>query len=171
MAGKEATIYIVDLGVTMGECHNGRMESDLDYGMRYIWGKITKTMSANRKGWSVGVIGFRTDETNNKMADNGEEEGYEHISNLKPLGEMLMPDLRNLQQSITTSETHDGDALSAVALALEAIEDFTKLKTGKRGKFTRRIVLMTDGEASIDSTDSAAIVERLNELEFEFAVV
>ncbi len=31
---KEATVYAIDLGSTMGECHSGRVESDLDYGMR-----------------------------------------------------------------------------------------------------------------------------------------
>src|SRR4051794_6578658 len=97
MADKQATIYIVDLGVTTSECHNGRIESDLDYGMRYVWAKVTKTMAANRKGWSVGVMGLRTDETDNKL---GDQEGYEHVSVLKPLGEMLMPDLRQLQKKI-----------------------------------------------------------------------
>ncbi len=74
---KQATMYIVDLGSTMGECHNGRTESDLDYGMRYVWDKIAITMAANLKGGNSGVIGFRTDETNNPLDD---EEDYQNIS-------------------------------------------------------------------------------------------
>jgi len=42
MADKQATIYIVDLGASTGECHNGRVESDLDYGMRYVWDKLAE---------------------------------------------------------------------------------------------------------------------------------
>ena len=70
-------MYVVDLGSTMGECHNGRTESDLDYGMRYIWDKIAITMAANLKGGNLGVIGFRTDETNNPLDD---DEDYQNIS-------------------------------------------------------------------------------------------
>jgi len=77
MADKQATIYVIDLGSSTGECRCGRVETDLDYGMRYIWDKIATTMSADRKSWNVGVIGFRTDETNGPLAA---DEGYENIS-------------------------------------------------------------------------------------------
>ncbi len=76
MSDKQATIYIVDLGSSTGECNSGRVESDLNYGMRYIWDKIATTMSANLKGWNVGIIGFRTDETDNPL----EVDDYENIS-------------------------------------------------------------------------------------------
>jgi len=45
MAGKEATVYIVDLGESMGEKHNGREITDLDWALTYIWDKITTTVS------------------------------------------------------------------------------------------------------------------------------
>lgn len=45
MAGKEATVYIVDLGEPMGEKHNGREITDLDWALTYIWDKITTTVS------------------------------------------------------------------------------------------------------------------------------
>jgi ATP-dependent DNA helicase 2 subunit 2 len=77
MADKQATIYVIDLGCSTAECHNGRVESDLDYGMRYIWDKIANTMAADRKTWSIGILGFRTDETNGPLAA---DEGYENIS-------------------------------------------------------------------------------------------
>lgn len=77
MADKQATIYVIDLGSSTGECRCGRVETDLDYGMRYIWDKIATTMSADRKTWNVGIIGFRTDETNGPLAA---DEGYENIS-------------------------------------------------------------------------------------------
>lgn len=44
MADKEATIYIVDLGASMGRTHNGRKESDLEWAMTYVWDKITSTV-------------------------------------------------------------------------------------------------------------------------------
>ena len=45
MADKEATVYIVDVGASMGKKNNGRQETDLDWAMRYVWDKITNTVS------------------------------------------------------------------------------------------------------------------------------
>lgn len=44
MADKEATVYIVDVGRSMGECRNGRSVTDLDWAMQYVWDRITTTV-------------------------------------------------------------------------------------------------------------------------------
>lgn len=44
MAEKEATVYVVDVGQSMGEKHNERKESDFDWAMTYVWDKITSTV-------------------------------------------------------------------------------------------------------------------------------
>lgn len=44
MADKAATVYIVDVGRSMGVKHSGRSESDLEYALRYVWDKITTTV-------------------------------------------------------------------------------------------------------------------------------
>ena len=44
MADKEATVYVVDVGKSMGAKHNGREQSDLEWAMVYIWDKITSTV-------------------------------------------------------------------------------------------------------------------------------
>ena len=44
MADKETTIYIVDVGSSMGKKCNGRHESSLDWAMKYVWEKITSTV-------------------------------------------------------------------------------------------------------------------------------
>ena len=61
MAEKESTVYIVDVGTSMGSVHNGREISDLDFAMTYIWDKITSTVALDRKTATLGVIGLRTD--------------------------------------------------------------------------------------------------------------
>lgn len=48
MADKEATVYIIDVGRSMGEKHNGRNESDLEWAMHYVWDKITSTVLLRR---------------------------------------------------------------------------------------------------------------------------
>lgn len=46
MADKEATVYVVDVGASMGKKHHGRDETDLDWSMQYVWDKITTTVRA-----------------------------------------------------------------------------------------------------------------------------
>ena len=48
MADKEATVYIVDMGMSMGEKRNERKESDLDWAMTYVWEKITSTVRTRK---------------------------------------------------------------------------------------------------------------------------
>jgi ATP-dependent DNA helicase 2 subunit 2 len=166
MAGKEATIFIVDLGASTGDCHNGRVESDLEYGMRYVWDKITGIMLNNK---SIGVIGFRTDKTKNVLARD--DDSYRNISILKELGPMEMSHLRDLQTKIQPNETDEADAVSAIVVAIKVMEDFTMLKTGKPGKFKRKIVLLTDGEGAIEDADIDPIAQKINESEIELAIV
>lgn len=79
MADKEATVYIIDVGKSMGRRRHGRPTSDLEWAMRYIWDKITTTVglpidweypafglmscqvATGRKTATVGVLGLRTD--------------------------------------------------------------------------------------------------------------
>lgn len=44
MAEKEATVYIVDVGKSMGVSHHGRAVTDLEWAMQYVWDKITTTV-------------------------------------------------------------------------------------------------------------------------------
>ena len=61
MAEKESTVYIVDVGASMGSTQTGRDVSDLDFAMTYIWDKITSTVALDRKTATLGVVGLRTD--------------------------------------------------------------------------------------------------------------
>lgn len=44
MADKEATVYVVDVGKSMNEKRHGRGETDLHWGMRYVWDKLATTV-------------------------------------------------------------------------------------------------------------------------------
>ncbi|SPQ22346.1 1fe97e1b-7be3-49c1-9f4c-33232a827330 [Thermothielavioides terrestris] len=157
MADKEATVYIIDLGESMADCHNGRDESDLDFGMRYVWDKISTTVAANRKTWTLGVVGLNTEETNNAQDREGLE-GYDHISVLQEIGPASMSTLRDLRSLIQPSRSNGGDAISAVVVALSMIEEFTK-----KLKYNRRIILVTNAESPIDDESLEDVASRLNE--------
>ncbi|KAK8088029.1 Ku80 [Apiospora hydei] len=165
MADKEATVYIVDLGSSMADCHNGRIESDMSWSMQYVWDRISTTVAANRKTWNIGVVGLKTDETDNPLA---EEDGYNNISVLRELGPMGMAGLRSLQEKIQPSSTDVGDCLSAIVIAMEMIQTFTK-----KLKYNRRIFLVTNGESPLDEDEEAVteIAARIKELGIELTVL
>lgn len=165
MADKEATVYIVDLGRTLAEKHGDRDESDLEWSMRYVWDKISTTVAASRKTWTVGVIGLRTDGTDNAQ-DAAGLEGYENISVLQGIGPMSMTALRELQEKIRTSETSDGDAISAIVTGITMIEEFTK-----KLKYKRKIILVTDAKGPMDDSSLEDVSEKLNDSNIELVVM
>lgn len=47
MTDKEATVYIVDVGKSMGRKNQGRQQTDLDWVLQYVWDKIMTTVRIN----------------------------------------------------------------------------------------------------------------------------
>ncbi|KAF1958233.1 SPOC domain-like protein [Byssothecium circinans] len=160
MAGKEATVFILDLGETMGEKRHGRDQTDLEWAMEYVWDKITTTVGTGRKTALMSVIGFRTDTTDVRELVE-EEEGYENITVYSELKQYLLPDIRKLQSNIKPSSTSSGDVLSAVAVAIMQIDSATKGKNGNPLKFDRRIIIVTDGRGYMDTQDLAGITSKI----------
>ncbi|KAL8946228.1 MAG: hypothetical protein Q9222_007348 [Ikaeria aurantiellina] len=150
MAEKEATVYIVDVGASMGEKHHGRGETDLDFAMTYVWDKITSTVALDRKTATLGVIGLRTDATANELDG---EESFQHISVLQEISNILLPDLKQLRRNITVSSTSSGDAISAIVIAIQMITKYCK-----KLKYKRKIVLVTDARGTLDA-DPASVSE------------
>ncbi|KAF3769998.1 hypothetical protein M406DRAFT_86806 [Cryphonectria parasitica EP155] len=163
MADKEASVYIVDVGSSMANCNNGRTESDLDWSMRFVWDKIATTAQSKRKTWCVGVVGLRTDVTENQYVDN---EGYENICVFKELGPVSLQDMQQLKTHIKPSQTVNGDAMSAVVVASEMIVAFTK-----QNKWDRKVYLVTDGMGAIDDDGIDDIANRLNDIGIAFTIM
>ncbi|KAI4272661.1 MAG: hypothetical protein LQ337_005144 [Flavoplaca oasis] len=155
MAEKESTVYIVDVGASMGSVHNGREISDLDFAMTYIWDKITSTVALDRKTATLGVIGLRTDGTANELED---EESFEHISVFQEISNILLPDLKQLRSNIVLSNTDKGDAISAIVIAIQMITKYCK-----KLKYKRKIVLVTDGQGPLDA-DPDSVTEITNKI-------
>lgn len=165
MADKEATVYIVDVSRSMRKSRQGRNECDLDWAMKYVWDKIANTVASGRKQWTVGVVGLGTDGTENEL---GAEEGFEHISVLHPISQILMPDLRHLQTVIKPSSTNDRDAVSSLIIAVQLI-----IKYCKQLKYQRRIVLVTNGNGSMDTDPDTVneIIKKLTKDNIELVVL
>ncbi|KAI8941189.1 ATP-dependent DNA helicase II subunit 2 [Plenodomus lindquistii] len=162
MAGKEATIYIVDVGASMGKKRHGREQSDLDWSLEYVWDKITTTVATGRKSAIMSVIGCRTDGTDLQGIIE-DTEGYEHITVVSSVKQYLLADIRNLQELLKPSRTNDGDLLSALALAVQMIADATKGAKGNPLKYDRKIIIVTDGRGEWDVDDLEQITSKIKD--------
>ncbi|OQE30525.1 hypothetical protein PENFLA_c003G04251 [Penicillium flavigenum] len=162
MAEKEATVYIVDMGRSMGERHHGRPMTDLEWAMQYVWDRITATVATGRKTATVGVVGLRTDGTINDL----EEENFSNISILFGLGQVLMSDIRKLRETIKPSNTNRGDAISSIVIAMQMIIEYTK-----KNKYKRKIILVTNGTGVMSDDNIEGIIEKMKEVNIELVVI
>ncbi|KAI4617679.1 ATP-dependent DNA helicase II subunit 2 [Alternaria ethzedia] len=179
MAGKEATVYILDLGRSMGEKRHGRDQTDLDWALEYVWDKITTTVSrrsfgdlvaSGRKTALMSVIGCRTDETD--LAGNMEEgEGYENIKVFSNLKQYLLGDIRMLQDQLKPSKTDSGDLLSALAVAVYMIGNATQGAKGNPLKYDRRVIIVTDGRGQMDTSDLEEMAAKIKDPAAPFEIV
>ncbi|KAF2275526.1 SPOC domain-like protein [Westerdykella ornata] len=162
MAQKEATVFIVDLGHTMGRKEHGRDKTNLEWAMQFVWDKILTTVVTGRKTCFMSVMGVRTDETELNGLLEEDAEGYENIRVIKGLKQFLLKDIREVQAQIKPSRTNDGDIISAITVAVHMIDKGTRGKTGDLLKFDRRIYVVTDGRGAIDTAGLDDIAERLS---------
>ena len=163
MVGKEATVYIVDCGVTMGETNHGRKQSNLNWSLEYVWDKITSTVATGRKTALTGVVGLRTDATENELDS---EEDYQHITVFQDPSQTLMPQLRKLRNDLKVSCTDAGDAISALVVAIQMI-----VRTCKKLQYARKIVLVTDARAPMQADDLSQITSKLKEDSIELVIL
>ncbi|KAJ4993687.1 Ku70/Ku80 N-terminal alpha/beta domain-containing protein [Stagonosporopsis vannaccii] len=179
MAGKEATVYIVDLGASMGQKHHGRDHTDLDWALDYVWDKITTTVcrrslgdlvATGRKTALMSVVGCRTDDSDlNGVME--EAEGYENITVFSELKQYLLSDIRRLQDKLKPSKTNEGDLISALAVAVQLMDTATQNKAGKPLKYDRRIIIVTDGRGEMDDGDLDDIAMKIQDVEAPIEVV
>ncbi|RDW57523.1 ATP-dependent DNA helicase 2 subunit KU80 [Aspergillus mulundensis] len=163
MADKEATVYIVDVGKSMGQRRNGRDITDLEWAMKYIWDCITNTVATGRKMAMLGVIGLKTDGTDNEL---GDESHFSHISVLSEIKQFLMSDIRELGELIKPSNVDKGDAISALILAIQMI-----ITHCKKLKWKRKIVLVTNGMGRMNSENLEDIVSKVKEDNIELIIL
>lgn len=90
MAEKEATVYVVDVGASMGECHGGRTESDIDWAMRYVWDRITSTVwcccleSFEADGFTDARLGCNRSQNSHCWSHRPQDKRWVHECNHPP---------------------------------------------------------------------------------------
>jgi ATP-dependent DNA helicase 2 subunit 2 len=98
----------------------------------------------------------------------------------------LLGDIRVLQEHFKPSKTNDGDCkfsdievvskltlivLSALAVAIQMIDNATTGKNGNPLKYDRRIIIVTDGRGAMDSDDLKQIAGKVQQTDAPIELV
>lgn len=164
MADKEVTVFVVDVARSMGQTHQGREQSDLDWSLQYVFDKIGGIVATGRKTLQVGVVAMGTDGTENNHVQD--DDSYKHISVLQPISQILVPDLQRLPTVLKPSNTNTRDVLSGIIVGLDLIT-----KHCKHLKYRKRLIVLTNGVGLMDADDIQATAEELNKNDIELVLL
>ncbi|KAF5382804.1 hypothetical protein D9757_007263 [Collybiopsis confluens] len=173
-AGYTVTMFLVDVSKSMGAIRsvplppgpNGEERSakmtHLQHALQYVKFKIQTMIYEGRKTDQCGITIFGTEGTDNQInAANG---GYEHVTEYIPIAQPTAVTLKKLDQ-LEPSDDY-GDPIDAIIVGVESQNKYLGKKT-----WTRKVVLVTDGEGPIELEDWEATAQKMNELNIGFTVV
>ena len=165
MADKEATVFVVDVCRSMGKSHQDREISDLEYTLQYVWDKISGIVQTGRKTLHCGVVAVGSDSTKNQMQL---EEEYSHIEVVRPIGQLLLPDLQRLPEQLKVSNTSESrrDVLSAIILAVDMI-----MQHCKQLKYKKRLVVCTNGLGLLDPDQLQEVAQQIKENDIQLVIL
>ncbi|KAI0735882.1 SPOC domain-like protein [Earliella scabrosa] len=175
-------MFLVDTSSSMGKTRpvevpgpNGKDSeviemTNLEWSLQFVQLKIQEMCSRQssqifngRKTDKCGVILFGTEGTNNVI--NQQNGGYEHVTEYIPIAQ---PNSGTLAKLTTLKpSTVAGDPIDALIVAIETQDRFL----GNKKTWTRKIVILTDGENPMEIEDWEATVKKMNDLGISLTVV
>ncbi|KAJ7102505.1 SPOC domain-like protein [Mycena belliarum] len=171
-AGYTVTMFVVDIGPTMGKLRThdpegnelGQEITNLEWGLQFVKLKIQEMIFNGRKTDQCGVIVFGSDKTRN-ILNKRMKDGYERVEEYIPIAQ---PSARTLAKLDALEPSDDaGDPLDAVIVAIETQDDHLAAKR----TWTRKLVLVTDGENPIEVEDLDETINRINKLGISVTIV
>ncbi|KZT68787.1 SPOC domain-like protein [Daedalea quercina L-15889] len=175
-------MFLVDVAPTMGKMRRVEMPgtkpgevdvvemTNLDWSLQFVMMKIqemseliVKQIYHGRKTEQCGVILFGSEETDNII--NDENGGYENVKEYIPIGTPNAGTLAKLRE-LESSTTH-GDPIDALIVGIET----QNRHLGNKKTWTRKIVLLTDGENPIELEDWEATVKKMNALDIGLTII
>ncbi|KAJ6626980.1 ku80-like protein [Mycena sp. CBHHK59/15] len=171
-AGYTVTIFIVDIGPSMGKVRTHDPEgnellqemTNLQWGLQFVKLKIQEMIFNGRKTDKCGVIVFGSDETKN-ILNKRMKEGYERVQEYIPIAQPNAATLAKLDALEPSDDA--GDPLDAIIVGIETQDDHL----GSKKTWTRKMVLVTDGENPIEVEDLPETINRINRLEIALTIV
>ncbi|KDQ54942.1 hypothetical protein JAAARDRAFT_196318 [Jaapia argillacea MUCL 33604] len=166
-AGYTVTMFLVDISPTMGKTRTVQLPdgpggeprstemTNLEWALQFIFN--------GRKTDQCGVIVFGSEDTDNVI--NEKNGGYEHVSEYIPIGQ---PNANTLAQlsALEPSEI-TGDPIDALIVGVETQHRYLSSKK----TWTRKMILVTDGENPIEIEDWEAIVKKMNAFDVRLTII
>ncbi|KAF8168356.1 ku80-like protein [Crassisporium funariophilum] len=173
-AGYTVTMFLIDVSSSMGTMRtvdtlnsNGEEQStemtNLEWVLRFVKLKIQEMIFNGRKTDQCGVIVFGAEDTKNVI--NTSHGGYENVVEYIPIGQpnaSTIAKLDSLQPSTTS-----GDPIDALIVGIETQAKYLANKK----TWTRKIVIVTDGESPIEVEDWEETVRKMDGLNITLTIV
>lgn len=168
-------MFLVDISPSMGKLReievpsgkDGELDTieitNLELALQFVMLKIQEMIYNGRKTDQCGVITFGSEETDNIIHEK--HGGYENVSEYIPIGQPnagTLAKLARLQPS-----TVIGDPIDALIVGIETQHQYLSSKK----TWTRKMVLLTDGENPIEVEDWEATVHKMNTVQIHLTVV
>ncbi|KIK99226.1 hypothetical protein PAXRUDRAFT_822994 [Paxillus rubicundulus Ve08.2h10] len=174
-AGYTVTMFLVDISPSMGamrsvtlpdgsngEARNIEM-TKLEWSLQFVKMKIQEMIFNGRKTDQCGVVIFGSEETDNII--NGKNGGYDHVAEYIQIGRPNAGTLAKLDE-LRASQTA-GDSIDALIVGIETQDFYLE----KKRTWTRKIVVVTDGENPMEIEDWEAIVTKMAGLNISLTIV
>ena len=146
MASKEITSYIVDLSPRMGRKGPGMQQTDLEFGLEYLYDSLMDKVLRGRKTDYVTVIACHSDVTTHPFSGERSFQNIEVLCNHKaPTYDDLEKLTRRLVPRASEVSEEEGDCFESMLVGVGMMKNTMGLK------FIRNIVLITNGESAIKS--------------------
>ncbi|KAG1832906.1 SPOC domain-like protein [Suillus subalutaceus] len=174
-AGYTVTMFLIDISPSMGATRsielpptpNGEQRTtemtNLEWALQFVKLKIQEMIFNGRKTDQCGVILFGSEETNNIIHEkNG---GYQHVSEYIPIAH---PNSTTLAKLVTLQPSENsGDPIDALIVGIETQDIYLN----KKRTWTRKIVIVTDGQSPMEIEDWEATVKKMNALAISLTVI
>ena len=146
--------FVVDVSQTMaGPVRDSGGASKFDLARAFVIGFATKKQVGKvLKTFEMGVIACGSDGTRNALNDNPDIGGYDNIEVLLPVDVLSATSLSTLDAALPGVSSQPQSSITDGVIVASDIA----IKTKEKLKYTRMIVLITDGEAAISGDDMEA---------------
>ncbi|KAH8103255.1 SPOC domain-like protein [Phellopilus nigrolimitatus] len=150
-------MFLIDVSPSMAKLRrDSSVEmTNLQWSLQFVLLKIQEMIYHGRKTEQCGVVLFGTEGTDNIISNRSG--GYDNVTEFIPIAQPNAATLAKIQA--LQPSTVNGDPVDAI------------IYLGKKKTWTRRMVLLTDGENPIEVEDWELTVKKMNDLQIITSII
>ncbi|KAH8120739.1 SPOC domain-like protein [Phellopilus nigrolimitatus] len=174
-AGYTVTMFLIDVSPSMAKLRTVEIQdgpqgetssvemTNLQWSLQFVLLKIQEMIYHGRKTEQCGVVLFGTEGTDNIISNRSG--GYDNVTEFIPIAQPNAATLAKIQA--LQPSTVNGDPVDAIIVGIETQDKYL----GKKKTWTRRMVLLTDGENPIEVEDWELTVKKMNDLQIITSII